>query len=210
MYDLIDESGKELERYGYRTERLSSFGITRSFLIVDSEEKSKDVGLDIGEYYIFNCPELYFAGIECEEYLSSVLAKQFKEMLIKVGYDKSSKLLLLCLGNPDIASDRLGKEVFDNVQINALSDKNNIYKFCPNIFFSTGIEKIDMVKMLVDGMNVDIVIIIDSLTTNSLNRLGTSFQLTTSGMTPGSGVNRFGKRICKESIQVPCISWGIP
>ena len=29
-------------------------------------------------------------------------------------------------------------------------------------------------------------------------------------MTPGSGVNRFGKRISMESIGIPCISIGVP
>ena len=118
--------------------------------------------------------------------------------------------LIVGLGNPDIMSDRLGKVVFDNVEIKPLKKDNNIFKFCPNIYFSTGIETIDMVGMFVKGMEIDYILLIDSLTTNDISRLGTSFQITTSGMTPGSGVNRFGKKINEASMGVVCISIGIP
>ena len=100
--------------------------------------------------------------------------------------------------------------VFDEIEINPLNKNNNIFKFSPNIFFSTGIDTLDMVKLFVRHLKIDVAIIIDALTTSSLERLGKSFQITTSGMTPGSGVNRFGNRICKQTIGAECISIGVP
>ena len=208
MFDLIDESGSDLKKYGYTIKNLNKFGISEASLKVDSKEKSERIGLEMGEYYIFNSPLVYDYGMENMTFLISLMSKRLKEMVNNFSL-KKSKILIVGLGNPDISADRLGKEVFDNIEINPLKIKN-IYKFCPNIYFSTGIDTLEMVKMFVKELNIDLLIIVDSLSTSSLERLGTSFQISNAGMTPGSGVNRFGKRICKQSVGAYCISIGVP
>ena len=114
------------------------------------------------------------------------------------------------LGNSDIECDRLGKEVFDRIEISPLNKNNKLFKFCPNIFFLTGINAIDLTKMLVDKFDIDLVILIDSLTTSNISRLGTSFQITTAGLTPGSGVHRFGKKISQNELGIKTLSIGVP
>lgn len=210
MFDLIDECGQDLKSCGYTIKKLKEYDISLASLKIESKEKSKKLGLDIGEYYIFNSPLIYQNDFENTSYLITLLSQQIKKLLKSFGLNKSSKFLIVGLGNPDIDSDKLGKVVFDNIEIDALNKKNNIFKFCPNIFFSTGIDTFEMVKLFTSHLKVDCVIIVDSLTTSSLNRLGKSFQITTSGMTPGSGVNRFGKRINEESIKAKCLSIGVP
>lgn len=210
MFDLIDECGKDLKEYGYRVKTLDKFGTSEAFLIIDSDEKSKKLNMSKGEYYIINCPFLYDFGVDAFYYLSNLLAKRLKQILSKNKIKKKSRVLIVGLGNPDISSDRLGKEVFDNIEINPLNKKNRIFKFCPNIFFSTGIDTSEMINMFIKSLNIDFCIIIDSLTTSNISRLGTSFQITTSGMTPGSGVNRFGKKIDAKSTGIPCFSIGVP
>ena len=210
MIDLIDECGKDLKKFGYQVKRLDKFGMSLASLNVEDEKDRKNVGLEIGEYYIFNSPFIYEFGEENTNYLSSLMAKQLNKVFKHLSVNKNSKILIIGLGNPDIAADRLGKEVFDGIDIDPLKKDNNIYKFCPNIFFSTGIDTLRLVKMFSEELEVDLVILIDALATSNLSRLGTSFQITTSGMTPGSGVNRFGSRICKESVGCECISIGVP
>ena len=206
MYDLIDECGKDLESVGYTVKKLEKFGISTGILNVEDEESD----MREGEYFILNCPRLYDYGIDCHAFISENLSEHLKKFMKNLRLRHKDKVLIVCLGNPDIAADRLGKEVFDNITIDALNKANNIYKFCPNIFFSTGIETVDMVEMLVKCMYIDYCIIIDSLTTNNPKRLGCSFQITTSGMTPGSGVARISKRINQDTMGVPCLSIGVP
>ncbi len=210
MYDLIDESGKNLKEYGYKLKKLDKFNITIASLSIKTDEKSKILGMDKGEYFILNAPSIYEYGIECSVFIINQLIKCLKNFYKILKIKKTDKVLIVGLGNPDIMSDRLGKEVFDNISINIFKKENNIFKFCPNIYFSTGIETIDMVGMFVKGMQIDYILLIDSLTTNDISRLGTSFQITTTGMTPGSGVNRFGRKINKQSMGVKCISIGVP
>ena len=67
-----------------------------------------------------------------------------------------------------------------------------------------------MIKAFVSQVKVDYIIVIDSLATRSLSRLGCSIQLTTTGITPGSAVNRFGTKIDSKKLGLPCISIGVP
>ena len=210
MFDLIDECGKDLKSFGYKIIPLRKFGISLATLSVGSEIEKEKTGLEKGDYYIFNCPFVYQFGEENFGYISSKIAEKIKLIFEKFNVKRTSRILIIGLGNPDIASDRLGKEVFDRINIDPLDKNNNIFKFCPNIFFSTGIDTFSIIKMFVKELKIDFLIIIDSLTTSNISRLGSSFQITTNGMTPGSGVNRFGSRICKESIGVECVSIGVP
>ena len=210
MFDLIDESGQDLKRYGYVVKDLDKFDMSIAYMKIDSIYKAKKLEMEKGEYYIFNSPNLYEQGFDNDNYLINQISSKLKRLFSTFNVSKKDRILIVGIGNPDIDADKLGKVVFDNIEVDALNKKNNLYKICPNIFYSTGIETFDIVKMLTKGLEIDLVIIIDALTTSSLARLGTSFQLTSSGMTPGSGVNRFGKRINKQSIGANCISIGVP
>ena len=209
MFDLIDESGKDLKLHGYKVTRCRRFGVCVAHLQIDSDKKSKSLGLEKGEYYIFNSPFLHELGQENERYLSNKISEKLASLLGGIGYKSSQKVLIACLGNPDIEADRLGKAVFDKIDICPIKN-NKIFKFCPNIFYYTGIETADIIQMLAKHLDVSLVVIIDSLTTSSISRLGTSFQISSAGMTPGSGVNRFGRVINKDFLGVQCIAIGVP
>ncbi|MBO5394523.1 MAG: GPR endopeptidase [Clostridia bacterium] len=210
MFDLIDESGADLKRCGYRIKEAGRYGIAVASLFVDSIEKETGLGLKMGDYYILSSPFLHQLGEENEAYLASLLGRRLKNLLKKSRITKTSNILLACLGNFDIEADRLGKEVFDRVEISTTKKHNHLFKICPNIFLYTGIETACIIKMLVKELKIRCVVIIDSLTMSSLARLGTSFQLSNAGMTPGSGVNRFGKAIDEKDVGCSCISIGVP
>lgn len=206
MFDLIDESGNDLERHGYAVKNVGSFGSSEAKLVVDSDEKAKSLKLEKGEYYILSCPFIYENEKAASE-LSFLVYQKLSSLMKDV---KGKKTLIVGLGNPDIWADCLGKAVVDEVYIDPLDSGNKTFKFCPNIYFSTGINTFDMIAILVSGLEIECVIVIDSLATNCLARLGKSVQLSSAGMTPGSAVNSLGKRISKDSIGCPCFSIGVP
>lgn len=208
MFDLIDECGKDLKTMGYKVKSLYNGELSYATLKIESDEESNIFSLDKGDYHIFTLPSLYDKEFENGRILQEELAKVLKKYIKKK--DKKDGILIVGLGNADIECDRLGKEVFDRIDISFLGKTSKIFKFCPNIFFLTGINAIDLIKMLVDKFDLGLVILIDSLTTNNISRLGTSFQITTSGLTPGSGVHRFGKKISQEEISAKTISIGVP
>lgn len=210
MFDLIDECGVDLKLMGYKVSSHKKGEIIEGALNVDNPLLSKKLGLKQGCYKIFNCPNLYENSVDCGVFLSELIKKTVIEFFKILKTSPQENVLISCLGNPDVEADTLGKVVFDRIEINPLNKDNHIYKFCPNIFFSTGIETPVLVKLFARQVKAKCVIIIDSLSTKNLSRLGTSFQLTTVGMTPGSGVNRFGKEINKSFLNIPCLSIGVP
>lgn len=209
MFDLIDECGKDLKRQNCSIRSDFRYGISRAKLTILSQEEEKDFSFCKGVHYIFNAPLLHLAGQESETYLANKIALTVKEMLKEKGYNSKAKVLLACLGNPDIQADMLGKVVFDKTN-NLCLQKDNIFKLCPNISLFTGIQSGDLVKMVVEKEKISHVILIDSLATSSLDRLGRTIQLVSGGITPGSGVNRFGLTIDEKFLKAKCISIGTP
>ena len=79
----------------------------------------------------------------------------------------------------------------------------------PGVMGITGLESYTIVKGVLNEENFDLIIVIDSLTTNSIFRLNHVIQITDTGLVPGSGVNNRRKEFSKESLNVPIISIGI-
>lgn len=201
MIDLIDECGSDLSLYGYKTHKLSKYGASVSTLQVEEDENN----FESGQYSIISCPLLHALDEECHRYICGALKREIKKMK----GNTFGKVLVVGLGNPTILADCLGIKVVENVQISSLKN-NHIFKFCPNIFATTGIDSFEVVHLLVKWLKVDFVVVIDSLATKNLARLGTTIQINSAGMTPGSAVNNLGKKISKSTLGVPCFAIGVP
>ena len=209
MFDLIDECGKEIKGKNYTIDTHFRYQISCAKFNVKTDLQVKEFSLCKGEHYLFYAPLLHVAGEESENYLAVQIATAFKKMLKSKGYNKQSRVLIACLGNPNIQADMLGKVVFDKTNSFCLENAN-IFKICPNIGLFTGIQSGDLIKMIVKCEKIDIVVMIDSLATSSLDRLGKTVQLVSGGMTPGSGVNRFGQAVDEKFLATKCVSIGAP
>ena len=207
MIDLIDECSYDFERLGYKKVKAKKYDIDLLSLHVDNDKQSRETGFDKGDYFIVNAPILkLLSSSQCIAYISSLLNQRLSYMIKKIKI-KKSKILLVGLGNPEIWADRLGVEVCRQFDI---TGEDNIKKFCPNVYFETGLATFDVVKALVTQFEISFVIVIDALCTNQISRLGCSIQLTTTGMTPGSGVIYGNKKICQQNLDIPCFSIGVP
>lgn len=75
---------------------------------------------------------------------------------------------------------------------------------------NTGIETSKIIKSLIKEIKATKVIIVDSLKTNNMNRLGKTIQITDQGIFPGSGINNNRKEISKKTVGCDVIAIGIP
>ena len=55
-----------------------------------------------------------------------------------------------------------------------------------------------------------LVIVVDALAARSASRLAATFQLSDTGVSPGSGVNGCEREISRDTLGVPVISLGVP
>ena len=210
MFDLIDECGQDLTTCGYETMPLGKFAITVNRLFVDNFAQAKKLGFEKGHYFILNAPLLSNLMPEHFEILKNEIVKRLKFLFDKYKIKKRNKILLVGIGNPQIMADSFGVKAVEKVEIEPFKKNNNVYKLMPNVFSNTGINAFEMVKLVVECFDISAVVLVDSLATTNIFRLGNSIQLNDAGLTPGSALNNFGVEINKKSLNVPCFSIGVP
>ncbi len=210
MFDLIDECGKDLALCGYETEELPRYGVTSSKLFVETKKHARELGFDMGHYFIINAPNLDCLMPEHNKLLQEEISKRLSFLFSSNNINRRSKVLIVGIGNPKIIADSFGVRCAEKISILPYSKNNRIYKILPNTFSNTGINAYDMVRLLVGWCKVDLVLLFDSLATSNIGRLGCSIQFNDAGLTPGSAMNNFGLPINKDSLNVPCICIGVP
>lgn len=189
-----------------KSERTYNNGVI-SYYEVDVDEKlSKRLKRPCGKYSTLET-SVVLNGNSCEYgRVSDAISRTLSD------YCKAyKKILCVGLGNPDLTADALGDRVFK--KLNVFCDDGNgcgLYALTPNVFGMTGIESYDIIASVVDRILPDAVLAVDSLTAAAPSRLATAFQITDSGITPGSGVDNHRKSLNYHSLGVPVVSIGVP
>lgn len=80
----------------------------------------------------------------------------------------------------------------------------------PGVMAQTGMETAQIMRGIVRETKPDLVIAIDALAARSIRRLGTTIQVTDTGIHPGSGVGNHRHGLTRESLGVPVIAIGVP
>lgn len=170
-------------------------------------EEENDLGRKPGNYYTLDLPDF---STKSKKRMITELGKIIKQLLPR----SVGTLLILGMGNSEIISDSLGTKTVEKIDIYDLNGKKEnlrVNKFCPGVVSVSGMESYDLTQAVVDLCKPDAVIVVDSLCTVSTDRLGTSIQVTDTGITPGSAV---GSSICELSSKtlggVKVISIGVP
>lgn len=130
-------------------------------------------------------------------------------------------VLLVGLGNNEIISDCIGP--FTSQKILAtrhiagnfaekigLKNLNSVAVITPNVLGKTGIESSETVAAVVDKIKPNAVIVIDALCAKTVENLFSVVQLSSSGISPGSGVKNARKELSQATLGVPTIAIGVP
>ena len=131
----------------------------------------------------------------------------FKAAFISVlkDYQTCKKILFVGLGNRDFNADALGPMVVEKLKF-----VENTYFFIPRVSGQTGMNSSELVKMLVEKYQIDLVIVIDSLSAIHSDALYSMVQINNYGLAPGSGVGALNGAITKETIHSDVIAIGVP
>lgn len=121
------------------------------------------------------------------------------------------KIMAVGLGNPDLTADALGDRVFKRLSVTRhLNPDRYLCALTPNVLGMTGIESYDIISAVAGRIRPDAVIVVDALTAAAANRIASAFQVTDSGITPGSGVENHRRRLDADSLGVRVVSVGVP
>ena len=197
------------------------------FLIESAElEKASEdgEGEEIGSYVTFHCGRVTLLGESAEEMLVALLAGEIRGMCERACGGRSVPSLSIFvagLGNASLTADAIGPrtvaamtvtrhlceheaELFDSLGC------NSICALAPGVLGQTGIETVEVLRGAVSGVKPDVIIAIDALAARSCERLATTIQITSMGISPGSGVGNERKAINESTMGVPVISIGVP
>ena len=156
----------------------------------------------------------------CREEVVATLCRHIGTMLPP---DNTVPILVCGIGNPKIASDALGEETVSRItptrhltdlhpegEREFSTDTRPVALFAPNVLGNTGMEASELIRAVAKEVRPAAVIVIDALATISGERLGASFQLTDTGISPGGGIGNHRPAINETTCGVPVIAIGIP
>lgn len=203
------------EPEGVESDEFTEGEVSFTRIKITNEKGSSALGKPIGTYITAEIPELMKNPINDGETIE-VLAKQLAALIPSDG-----TVLVAGLGNTRITPDAVGPKSVSMVLATRHIDKSlseeiglgelrSVAVFVPGVLGRTGVEAAESVKGIARTVKPTAVIVIDALAARRLSRLGTTVQISDTGIIPGSGVGNARKEISERSIGVPVISVGIP
>ncbi len=182
-----------------------------------NENGAKALSKQIGKYVTMQINDLNIIDEAGKEQIAKQVSEEVKEM---IGRDEKSSILVVGLGNMYVTPDALGPKVVQNIDITRhilnfakeLVEPNTraVSAISPGVLGTTGIETSEIVTSVVSKTTPDMIIVIDSLASQSVHRVGNTIQLSNTGITPGAGVRNKREGINKETMGIPVISIGVP
>ncbi|EMJ6203184.1 GPR endopeptidase [Clostridioides difficile] len=209
------QEGSSIPGVKIETKELENCIVTKVEVI--DRQGAEIMNKDIGKYITLESNLMKFYDDESREEMISYL----KEELVDIfGQDKNKKTLVIGLGNRNITSDALGpksvsktlvtRHLFKNYNKDYDDDFTEVSALSPGVMGVTGIETSEIVKSLVEKVKPDRVVAIDALASRKMERVNSTIQISTAGISPGGGVGNTRKSLTKETLGVDVIAIGVP
>ena len=192
-------------------------GVITTTVNVLNENGEKAVMKKKGKYVTMEIKDINYLEEKDKERVGDLVAKQVSEL---IGTDNTKSIMIVGLGNIAVTPDALGPKVVKNIDITRhllnyakdLVEKNTrcVSAISPGVLGTTGIETYEIVNSVVQKIKPDMLIVIDSLASQSIHRIGNTIQLSNTGITPGEGVRNKREALDEESLGIPVIAIGVP
>lgn len=205
---------------GIKYEKTTNINGTWERISVTTEDGAKAIGRPIGIYDSLHVNRLDTLDYEEIMGVTEELAGELCEIVEKSDA-VATNILVVGLGNQSLTPDAIGSESADKIRAT-----RHIYDLDEEIFSTLRCAKIAVLKtgvtsksgldssVIVEGVakeiKPDLVIAIDSLMAKSRERLGTTFQISNTGIIPGSGLGNASKSIDESALSCPVICIGVP
>ena len=186
-------------------------GIRVTKIQIQTADGAKRMGRPIGNYMTLESADKEHSDEHSDKNLSgtklpdtNLLASYINGLLPSSAHS----FLIVGLGNANMTADALGPLTIEKMAQSGMASYTSM--IVPGVFAQTGMESCEIIQVIVQQTSPDCIITIDALAARSAFRLGTTVQLTDTGIRPGSGVGNARKGITKENMKIPVIAIGIP
>ncbi len=195
------------------TESKDNVKITR--IEIQTQSASERLSKPQGNYVTVEVPSFSSDG-EIMDSKLHILSSEIRKMLPDKG-----TVLVVGLGNISITPDALGPKAASYILATrhisselaksvGLSSLRPVAGISPGVLGQTGIETGEIIQGIVDRIKPSCVVTVDALASRNLSRLGSTVQMSDTGISPGSGVGNARKRLDEKTLGVKVISIGVP
>lgn len=187
---------------------------------ITSKEGEESIGRPRGFYNTLRLDRMDTLETEAIEDASDEISRELCFMC-DVNDILPERVLVVGLGNSELTPDSIGPKAaarvratmhikdFDPKYFEAL-ECSEIAVIAPGVARVSGIDSAVLLRGVCDAIKPNLVICIDALASGAVERLGTTVQISDTGIFPGSGIGNHRRQISKETVGVPVISIGIP
>ncbi len=212
---LTTKQGGEIEGVIVKKEEILGKKVTRVF--VETAEAGRKIGKPMGAYTTIEIPNENPSILEELEENAKVIGNEIRAMM---GDYKKGTVMVVGLGNREVTPDALGPNVADKIivtrhllKIMPEEFEDNFVSVCavaPSVMGMTGIESYDIIEGIIKKVKPICLIVVDALSAGGVERLGNTFQICDSGITPGAGVSNKRKELSEKKLKIPVIAVGVP
>lgn len=201
-------SGVHVEKRG------EVFEITEITIADDRHRQS--LGKGRGKYITLESGSLSRFSDDYED-MAQELADEIRPLV------PDGEVFVVGLGNRDITPDAVGvqtaekvlatrhlRDELDSEEEKFLTSLRRVSTFAGGVMGQTGIETAEIVKAVCSEIKPSAVIAVDALACSDISRLGTTIQISDSGISPGSGVSNTRRELSQANLGVPVIAVGVP
>ena len=203
------------DRQGISFESFEEGGMKISRITVKTKKAAQKLGKPEGRYSTLEIPFLKDSG-DVRNDAIEIFAREVSELLPEKG-----TVLVAGLGNKRITPDALGPESIERLLATrhitpeiaesiGFSHLRSVAGIIPGVLGNTGIETAEILAGITAKIKPSALIVIDALAARSTERLGTTVQMSDTGVSPGAGVGNKRCRIDEKSMGVPVIAIGVP
>lgn len=206
-----DQQGVRVESQAF------SCGTVTRVQVLDARGAAR-LGKPPGNYITIEAPGLREHNVELREQVSQVLARELASLLPQ--QDKSGATLVVGLGNWHVTPDSLGPLVVEELLVTRHlfeyapgcvdEGMRSVCAIAPGVLGITGIETGDIISGVVQKVQPRAIVAVDALAAQSIDRLGSTIQISDTGISPGSGVGNKRHALNLETLGVPVIAIGAP
>ncbi|WP_206459028.1 GPR endopeptidase [Anaerovorax sp. IOR16] len=217
MYDAKN-NGQQIEIPGVEvdTENYEE-GINVTRIKIADEHGSAVMQKPMGNYITVELPKAANGSEELKKMAAKAVGIELKKM---IPFHYYLKVLVIGLGNEKVTPDALGPHTVSKIRVtrhlfllydvDGDEEQGCVSALCPGVMASTGMESAELIKGAAQISQPEVVVAIDALAARNVERIGTTIQITDTGISPGAGTGNMRKNLTEESIGKKVIAIGVP
>ncbi len=215
--DLAMEAAAQLssQKRGILQDVKKAKDLTITEVTIKSDKAAKEIGKLKGKYITIEFPPLT-DNFENTDSRLEVISKQIARLIPPDGL-----AFVVGLGNSNITPDAFGPQTVGSIlatrhitgevaKSTGLDSLRPVATLSPGVLGQTGLDVSEIIQSIIKKIKPSVLIVVDALAAMDSNRLGTTIQISDTGISPGSGVGNPRPVISQETTGVKVISIGVP